>query len=248
MGYALDYDGTYIYAGLMLTPGQVVQIDPATMTTVATWTGAPGEDIIAAITHDGSYIYAGGQDNEISPMLAKVVKIDPATMTGVSTWTGAPGQNQCYALDFDGTHIYAGLYTSPALVMKINPATMVTVSSWMGDTGQDNCYSLAHDGINIYAGLFNWPTQIIQIDPATMTTLARWVGEDFEYTPWRLNQPFYAPWEETPTDLVPGRGYSVGVQFRIHGEATIYDCGGDWFSTPPLPPVVHGIGKGLIIG
>ena len=247
-GYALDYDGTYIYAGLMLTPGQVVQIDPATMTTIATWTGAPGEDIISSVIHDGSYIYAGGLDTEISPISAKVVKIDPATMGGVSTWTGAPGQDQCYALDFDGTHIYAGLRTSPAQVVKINPATMATVSAWTGDTGQDNCYSLAHDGINIYAGLFSWPTQIIQIDPATMTPLAHWVGEDFEYTPWQMNQPFYAPWEEMVTDLVPHTGYSVNVQFRIHGEDTIYDCGGDWISTPHLPPVVHGRGRGLIVG
>jgi len=111
--FALTFDGTYIYAGLEISPAIVIKIDPATMTTVSTWTGGAGEDNCLALTFDGTYIYAG-----LYTTPALVIKIDPATMTTVSTWTGGAGEDYCIALTFDGTYIYAGLQKTPALVIR----------------------------------------------------------------------------------------------------------------------------------
>ncbi|MFA5298129.1 MAG: hypothetical protein WC389_07975 [Lutibacter sp.] len=63
----------------MDVPGRVIQIDPSDMSTVATWTGASGENEVKSVIFDGTYIYAGLYTGP-----GKVVKIDPSDMSTVT--------------------------------------------------------------------------------------------------------------------------------------------------------------------
>lgn len=165
---ALAFDGTYLYAALGTSPAQVVQIDIATMATMATWTGDTGENDCAGLTCDGAYVYAG---LNITP--AMVIKLD-TTMGVVDKWTGGAGENACIALAFDGDYVYAGLNTSPAQVIQLSKATyrhMEKVEAFVGDTGQDYVSALALDGNYIYLCTDQANVWVIQINPGTMETV-----------------------------------------------------------------------------
>ena len=82
-----------IFAGLNTTPASAVKIDPATMSTVASWVGAAGEDECDGLYHDGAFLYAG-----LDTFRAAVVKINPATMSTVAAWVGAAGEEKCLEL------------------------------------------------------------------------------------------------------------------------------------------------------
>ena len=167
-------DHEHFYVGIFTAPAKVMKIDPSTMATVATWTGASGEDYCSSITFDGTYIYVGLQRGFAEP--CRIVKINPSTMATVATWTGAAGENNIARLTFDGTYIYAGIAESPAKVIKINTSTMATVATWTGAAGENDCSDLAFDGIYIYAGLNIIPGQVKKINPSTMATVATWTG------------------------------------------------------------------------
>ena len=157
MCLSLTFDGTYIYAGLNISPAKVIKIDPSTMTTVSSWTGESGEDYCFSLTFDVTYIYAG-----LYTSPAKVIKIDPSTMTTVSVWTGETGEDGCLVSTFDGTYIYVSLGASPAKVIKIDPSTMTTVSVWTGETDESWGNALTFDGTYIYAGLVTYPAKVIR--------------------------------------------------------------------------------------
>jgi hypothetical protein len=54
--YAVAYDGVYIYAGLYTSPAKVIKIDPATMTTVDSWSDG---STVLDLHVGGDYFYAG---------------------------------------------------------------------------------------------------------------------------------------------------------------------------------------------
>lgn len=57
---AVVSDGSNIYAGLYVSPAQVVKLDPVTLAPVGSpWVGAAGENYVTSLAFDGTYIYAG---------------------------------------------------------------------------------------------------------------------------------------------------------------------------------------------
>jgi DNA-binding beta-propeller fold protein YncE len=128
----------------------VVKIDPATMTTVLTWTGSPDNQAnCKKVTGDGTHIYAA---HACSWNFGPLSKIDPLTMTTVSTWFPESDQYNTYDVAFDGTYLYAALSMTPAKVSKIDPATLTTVSVWTGASGQNLARAIIPYKDNIYLG------------------------------------------------------------------------------------------------
>jgi hypothetical protein len=164
--HALTWDGAYVYIGLyhwIPQPGQVVKIDPATMTTILTWTGTYKQNSYQTLALDCSYLYCG----LYNPTPTKIVKVDPATMTTIMTWVGT-SNDAPRGLLYAGTSLYAGIFASPAQVFKINAVTMATIDNWVGASGQDftSDQGLAFDGTSLYTSLATYPAQVCKIDPA----------------------------------------------------------------------------------
>jgi hypothetical protein len=126
-GYHITNDGTYLYLGLDMSTATVLKIDPATLTTVATWTGATGENFAMGMEWDGANIYVG---TETAP--AKLIKIDPATMATVYTYTAPTNFRAMYELVYDSNYIYAGgdlgALSETGAILKIG--TLAIVDGW----------------------------------------------------------------------------------------------------------------------
>jgi len=177
---SLFSDGTYLYAGLSISPGKVVKIDLSTFTAVSTLTFAAGEDYVISLFSDGTYLYAG-----VDTAPGQVVKIDLATFTTVSTLTFAVGEDYIRSLFSDGTYLYAGSSTTPGQVVKIDLSTFTKVSTLTFAAGEDNVTSLFSDGTYLYAGLLTAPGKIIKVDLSTFTTVSTLtfaVGENNTYS------------------------------------------------------------------
>ena len=55
----LTFDGTYIYAGLYISPAKVIKINLSTMATISIWTAAAGENQCRSLSFDGEYLFLG---------------------------------------------------------------------------------------------------------------------------------------------------------------------------------------------
>lgn len=218
------YQDPYLYAGLYTRPAQVVQINPLTMATVATWTGAGAtESWPRALVSDGTYIYVA-----LNTIPALVIKIDPSTMTTVRTWRGGVLEDQGGALTFHGTSLYLGLIRTPAMVIEIEPVTMTTVSRWTGAAGQNLCHALRSDGTYLYAGLYLSPAQVVKIDPAGMTTVATWTGDLLDVLCSALavrGSYVYAGLWSNPVRVVKISSSTMLTDSRFTGEVGQWQCG-----------------------
>ncbi|MEQ9716496.1 MAG: hypothetical protein ABGF52_13345 [Candidatus Asgardarchaeum sp.] len=180
--HSLCYDGQYIYAGTRGYPtpglpgamGQIVKIEPNSMTKVAVLTLNEGETEVQSLITDGTYLYAaytGGYTN--------LLKIDPATLLVVDRWELEKSYGT-RGIAFDGTYIYIASL-SPVKVLKIDPKDMSRVSTCTLAEDEKEIYDLLYDGTYLYAACFTWPGKIVKIDPSTMTkvsTLTLNTGED----------------------------------------------------------------------
>jgi len=169
---ALTCNPPHLYAGLSLTPAQVVKVNISDLEAVQTWTGQESEDDCRALVFDGQFLYAA-----LATTPARVIKIAPSSMATVATWVGEEGQDNCQALTHDGTYLYVGLATDPAQVVQIRPASMQTRDVWEAQPGWTSCQALTFDGQYLYAGLNTDPARVVQIDPATMSTVVSWAGD-----------------------------------------------------------------------
>ena len=173
-GFCLLEAGGFLYVGTGAFSGDhdfVVKVDPATMLTVARWSGAPGEQAVLGLAYDGTFLYAS-----LGTSPAIVIKINPATMTTVAEWTGGAGDNSGDEIDYDGTFLYVALSVNPGVLVKINPSTMLEVSRWTGAAGQQFATAvLCHGGV-VYVSLNSNPGQVVKLNPATMLPVSTWVG------------------------------------------------------------------------
>ncbi len=153
-----DADFIYVGLGTVQTPAiapKVVKIDKTTMTTVATWTGAAGQESnTQEIILRGAHLYVA-----LYTTPGKVVDINKGTMTTVATWTGAAGvgedETQCMALDSSNSFLYLGFDNSARLVntpiVTIDMDSMVTLETF--DTGsKTSIRALCLDSNLLYSG------------------------------------------------------------------------------------------------
>lgn len=175
--------GGYLYVALWINPGQVKKIDPATMTTVATWTGAVNQVGGRPLGTDGTYIYVGVTSGAMWDSPSRVVKINPATMTTVGEWVGEVigwhDQSNPEAIIYDAPYIYVTININGgvARVVKIDPVTMTTVSVWDGVGIQYSAKGLTIFGNHLYVPCSDVPARIVKVDKATMATVSEWVGD-----------------------------------------------------------------------
>jgi hypothetical protein len=122
---ALTCDGEYIYAGLLTSPGQVVQIDPSDMSAVETWEGDTWTRNCHALTFDGLYIYAaiemyvGHVEPSLDFWFGGVQLLDPEDMSEGDLWYQTLEEGFVTCLAFTGDFVYAGYDSSPAKVVKV---------------------------------------------------------------------------------------------------------------------------------
>jgi hypothetical protein len=165
----IAYSGGYLFTGLYVTPARAVKIDPATMTTLLTWTPS-GHSFCFGMVYGGSYLFISE-----SRAPAQVAKIDPSNMTTVATWVGASQQNNGRWLAYDGTFIFCVLNNAgfAGKCAKINASTMVTSLIWTGGAGQTLPVPIIYAAGYVYVGSGGTgpPAQVCKIDPATMTTV-----------------------------------------------------------------------------
>lgn len=163
----------FVYAGVWSSPARVFKIDPETVTTVLTWTGALGENSVSAIAvdDDGNIVVGLGG----SP--PKLLKINPVTMTTIlPVWIGDPADEAINDIACRGTNYYIATPDAPpAKIIKINSLTMTTTGTWTGAPGEDGASCVAVDENNVFAGVWPalWPApgKVIKIDPDTMATV-----------------------------------------------------------------------------
>jgi hypothetical protein len=115
----MGFDGTYIYAGIDMTPAKIYKLNPATMATVGSpWVGDAGENSARApvIPYSGGYLYAG-----LNTSPGQVIKVRVSDMQKVAKWTGGTGDNSVMGMAFLSPFVYAGLYIATEEVIKIDP-------------------------------------------------------------------------------------------------------------------------------
>lgn len=152
---ALDFDGTYILAGLDTDPGDVVRINPATMAEVDRWTGAAGETNVLSITHDGTYYYAL-LDN------SKLVRIDPSDM---STVESVDTISTAVEIRYLNSFLYVCGATNPGVLAKIDPSDLTTVvDSWTDENG-NAARCVESTSPTIYVGTLADPGEVAEIGP-----------------------------------------------------------------------------------
>lgn len=152
---ALDFDGTYILAGLDTDPGDVVRINPATMAEVDRWTGAAGQTNVRSITHDGTYYYALLDG-------AVLVRIDPVTMTTVESVATI---SEAVKIRYLNSFIYVTGATIPGVLAKIDPSDLSTVvDSWTDENGNPaQCVESTSPAL--YVGTLADPGEVAEVGP-----------------------------------------------------------------------------------
>ena len=144
-----------------------------------TWTGATGQNVIADLAFDETYIYAS-----LITSPGKVVKINRASMATVAVWTAPAGVNSANVMTYDGSHLYVGFDTAnvPTKIIKVDPATMATVATYVcADETQTYCLSIAYDNDYIYVAPenhANGAAYIFKVDKTTMLAVDSWSGGD----------------------------------------------------------------------
>lgn len=249
--YGACYLNGYLYVSLWLTPAKVIKIDPATMATVDSWTGAADEKGCRKITHDGTYLYVGTCNTGYAVPPCRVIKIDPSTMTKVSRWTGETypsGQSNPERLICDDTYLYALEYiisgSYKARVTKINKSTMVTDTEWNSAANYKG-YDMTLMGDILYVSDSAQPANIEKVNKNTMTTVSgTWVGDDadIEGIVWALTNDgtnIYAStydWTENdPTRLIKINPSTMATISKYLGSATEICC----FSCTYINPYVY---------
>ena len=172
----LTYDGTYIYAGTPKdastgTGGTVYQINPTTMTIVASVIIAGN---VSSLTYDGTYIYAGMTGTTAGTV---IYKIDPATMTTIGSITASSQTGSC-TLITDLSYVYC--YDAISTLHKINTDNMSVIASvslvYSGASATGQC--LTYDGTYIYAGGngqdsgASWD-QLFKVNPSSMSIVTQ---------------------------------------------------------------------------
>lgn len=179
----------YLYVALWWPdPGKVIKIDPATMTTVDSWTGTANQRAARPLETDGTYIYVGVSSaggRWVPP--SRVVKIDPATMATAGEWIGEdpppvwPDQCNPEKIVYDAPYIYVTINFNGcdrnARLVKIDPATMTTVDQWDGIAIQYEAKGLTIFDNYAYVPCSSTPARIVKVDKVTMATVSEWVGD-----------------------------------------------------------------------
>ena len=146
--------------------------------TVWTNLGSGANNIVRALAHDGTQLYAGGEFITAGGVTVyRVAKWDLAT----GTWTnlGSGMNNIVYALAHDGSRLYAGGSFTTADGATANRIAMwdPATGTWtnLGSGMSSTVYALAHDGTSLYAGgAFTTAggvtvNQVAKWDPAGLT-------------------------------------------------------------------------------
>lgn len=156
------YEG-YIYANLQVIPGQVVQVDVATMQTKDVWV-EPIPYYSCCFTAYDNLLLVG---NEIGP--AVVYWIDTGNMTTKGIWSGVSGDERVMGLADDESNIYATLDMAPGKVVKIDKETKKTLKTWVG---ADYVQTIVYDNGDVFVGTQSYadPYQVIKIETENMTT------------------------------------------------------------------------------
>ena len=193
--------GSYLYAGIAISPGRIIKINLATFEREATLTLDTGENGVQDLVVVDDYLYVA-----LATIPGKVAKIDLSTFTKVTTLTFESGENYPRALASDGTYLYAGLDVIPAKVIKIDLTTFTKVSTL--DTEESDTlgvYALAISGAYLYAGLYFQPGRVVKINLSTFTKVATLTFDDGERSVTGLlavGDYLYASLNTTPAKVV----------------------------------------------
>ena len=194
---SLFSDGTYLYAGLHVSPGKIIKIDLETFTTVSTLTLGSGEDKVEALFSVGDYLYAG---LDVSP--GKVVKIDLDTFTKVSTLTLS---GPVFDMIFNGNNLYCSLLYSPCRIAKVDLSTFTEISTLHLDSGEAGGYSIYIDSSYLYCALTTTPGKVVKIDLNSFTkvsTLTLSVGANDIYNMSSDGNYIYVAMNTVPGKIV----------------------------------------------
>jgi len=171
----------YLYVALWIDPGKVIKIDPSTMTTVDSWTGAANQVGARPLETDGTYLYVGVASGPMWDAPSRIVKINPATMTTVAEWVGTcimPTQCNPERIIYDAPNIYVAININGGLarVVKINPATMTTVDEW------NSVIATRAKGLTLFDDYFyvpdgSGPAIIEKVNKNTMAYVSHWTGD-----------------------------------------------------------------------
>lgn len=183
---SITNDGTYIYVGIdgfaagSAPRTQVVQINPTTMATVATWVGDGGaNDRSAYQVSNGpaGIVYAAVKNNAGGPS-GRIYSILTSNMTTQGMWQSSGAAEDTNSVTYDGSSVYAATYgVNPPVIYKINPATMTTSSNWTGALTDLSQFAdfLTYNGGYVYAtawSSFDSNPQIVQIKSSDMSKVA----------------------------------------------------------------------------
>jgi len=178
----LAHDGTWLYAGLNMSPARIVKVDPAAMAEDSTLTLSPGNNSCRDLGYDGASLYAL---LNLSP--GRVVKVDPAAMAEVATLTFGAGENGPRAMApnangylLDGPYLYAGLMLSPGRIARVNLAAFAEDATATLNPGENLAIAATTLEGSLYVGLSTSPAIIVKMtaDMARIGSLTFPAGED----------------------------------------------------------------------
>jgi hypothetical protein len=199
---ALVTDGTYLYltANFGAYGIKVYKIDPATLSTVGTWTSPTTYCFRGYLATDGTYIYCAYGDSDAALMY--VAKIETTGMTTDDLWTSSAGQTEPYALVYGGSYVYVAAYEDPdSRIIKIDPSTMNTSDTTAGTFPVN---ALAADANYVYAAVNEKAPSdmILKINASTMATDDSWSDGFFYVVALALDGDFLYALAEYTAPLI----------------------------------------------
>lgn len=171
-------DGTFLYIGLLTTPGTIVKIDISTFTITSTLVLNAGSNIPTSMFGDESFLYAGcglAADTKV------IAKVDLGTFTQVGTLTiGLPAvATQINSTFADSRFLYIivrGAGVTTYSIQKIDLETF-TLSSTISAAAGIILDQLFADATFLYVGSGDGvnPATVKKIDLATFTEISSFV-------------------------------------------------------------------------
>jgi hypothetical protein len=173
--------GLYLYTGLTMVPGRVVQINSA-MTTTNEWVGGAGQDNVASLVADPSRVLGLGDiivaGLGVNP--AQMVQILTTTMATNATWTSVAGYSGIYGLAFDGSSYFGTcIRVAGPSIVKVSNTTMTTVAT-LTTTISGDFYTrgIKFDGTNLYfvssGGGGSGVLTVYNVNPNTLVVKSYW--------------------------------------------------------------------------
>lgn len=153
-GHALHYDGEYVYATGVTTPGWIAKIDPEAMTFVSQAFASGDNFATDDFSFAGNYVYVGLETT--SGEILRIAKNDLSSIEKIVTGI----ESACYGTFYDGTSIWALFATSPGKMAKINPETLAVD---VIELEYDWCNELVRNGDVLFITFYLTPAVIARL-------------------------------------------------------------------------------------